>query len=69
MFDYTYLLKAAQRTGVNYIVMLEDDVLALDGWYHRTLNAAALAEQQTRSMGAEKCMYTNPAVPIDACSN
>lgn len=41
LFDYTYLLKACQAVNASYVAMLEDDVLALDGWYHRTRQALA----------------------------
>lgn len=39
LFDYTYLLKACSAVGVPYIAMLEDDVIAMDGWFQRTRNA------------------------------
>lgn len=44
LYDYTYLLKACHKTGSPYIAMFEDDVIALDGWYHRTIAALAKAE-------------------------
>ncbi|KAK3615876.1 hypothetical protein LTR56_026333, partial [Elasticomyces elasticus] len=51
LFDYIYLLKACYATGAPNIVMLEDDVLAMDGWYHRTLRgleqAAAVARRKS----------------------
>jgi hypothetical protein len=39
LFDYTYLLKACEAVGTPYIAMLEDDVIAMDGWFHRTISA------------------------------
>lgn len=57
LFDYVYLLKACEVVDTPYIIMLEDDVVALDGWYHRTRGALASAEQQTRKIGASKCEY------------
>ncbi|MCJ1462620.1 hypothetical protein MMC07_001222 [Pseudocyphellaria aurata] len=47
LFDYTYLLKACYAKGLPYIAMLEDDVVAMDGWYHRTI--AALEQAEIRS--------------------
>lgn len=47
LFDYTYLLKACYGKGLPYIAILEDDVVAMDGWYHRTI--AALKQAETRS--------------------
>ncbi|KAL8727296.1 MAG: hypothetical protein Q9181_005760 [Wetmoreana brouardii] len=39
MFDYGYLLKNCQETGAAWIAMIEDDVLARDGWYSRAQQA------------------------------
>ena len=55
MFDYRYLLQTCHATGAPYTVMLEDDVVALDGWHHRTRRALAMAEQQTEQLGAPSC--------------
>lgn len=38
-----------------YILMLEDDVVAQDGWYHRTQEAIASAERQMKQIGAPNC--------------
>lgn len=57
LFDYTYLLKACEAANTPYVVMLEDDVFALDGWYHRTREALASAEKQTEQIGASKCEF------------
>lgn len=55
LFDYTYLLKACQEVGSPYALFVEDDVIALDGWYHRTRQAFKDAERQTRKINASKC--------------
>lgn len=57
LFDYTYLLKACEATDTPYIIMVEDDIVALDGWYHRTCAAVTSAEKQTRAIGATKCEF------------
>jgi hypothetical protein len=57
LFDYTYLLKACEAIDAPYTMILEDDVVAMDGWYHRTIGALASAEQQTRALGASKCEF------------
>ncbi|KAJ5092063.1 hypothetical protein NUU61_006933 [Penicillium alfredii] len=57
LFDYTYLLQACEATNAPYVVMLEDDVVAQDGWYHRTRQALASAEEQTKKIGASKWLY------------
>lgn len=58
LFDYTYLLKACQAVNASYVAMVEDDVLALDGWFHRTLFAADEADQMTLDKGASNCECT-----------
>ena len=45
LFDYVHLLKTCYANGAPYIVMLEDDVIAVDGWYART--KAALKDLET----------------------
>jgi GR25 family glycosyltransferase involved in LPS biosynthesis len=44
LYDYSYLLKACYKQGTPYIAMFEDDVVAVDGWYHRTQAALEQAE-------------------------
>lgn len=55
LFDYTYLLKACAAIDAAYILMMEDDVIALDGWYHRTWNALESAEKQSHLKGSSNC--------------
>jgi len=47
LFDYTYLLKACHATKAPYIAILEDDVVALDGWYHRMVEALRSARSRS----------------------
>jgi hypothetical protein len=47
LFDYTYLLKTCFATGTPYIAIIEDDVIAMDGWYHRTVGGIRKAESQS----------------------
>lgn len=58
LFDYTYLLKACQGIGTPHVIMLEDDVVASEGWYHRTKGALHDADTKTRESGASKCEFT-----------
>ncbi|KAL8706610.1 MAG: hypothetical protein Q9201_000357 [Fulgogasparrea decipioides] len=39
IFDYTYLLETCVETGAAWIAMVEDDTLAVAGWYPRVLGA------------------------------
>jgi hypothetical protein len=49
LYDYTYTLKTCIDARTPYIAMLEDDVLASDGWFWRTL----LGLQQADDIVAE----------------
>jgi hypothetical protein len=46
IFDYAYLLNQCADQFTPYIAMIEDDTVAMDGWYHRTMAAIHEAEQQ-----------------------
>ncbi|KAF2795155.1 integral membrane protein-like protein [Melanomma pulvis-pyrius CBS 109.77] len=47
IFDYNYVVKACHKQEIPYIAIFEDDIVAMDGWYHRTL--AAITEAETLS--------------------
>ncbi|KAF1995951.1 hypothetical protein P154DRAFT_548202 [Amniculicola lignicola CBS 123094] len=47
LYDYSYLVKECYKQDTPYIVMLEDDIVVMDGWYHRTV--AALEEVERKS--------------------
>lgn len=38
VYDYRFLLNACIATGAPYVALLEDDVLAMDGWFERTMD-------------------------------
>jgi hypothetical protein len=38
-----------------HVIMLEDDVVLLDGWYHRAQEALSKADRQTAAKGASQC--------------
>ena len=46
LYDYTYLLKACEATGASHVAMFEDDVVAMDGWYHRTRSGIKQADKE-----------------------
>lgn len=59
LFDYTYLLKACHSRQTPYVAMFEDDIVAMDGWYHRTITG--LDKAQTESVlkkASWDCEYT-----------
>jgi hypothetical protein len=47
LYDYSYLLSKCAEQYTPYIAIFEDDIIAMDGWFHRTVNALREAEQQT----------------------
>ncbi|KAI1407122.1 integral membrane protein [Hypoxylon sp. FL1857] len=49
-FDYSIVMEECERTRAPYIMIVEDDVVFLDGWRHRTMQA--LDEATARSWGA-----------------
>ncbi|KAJ5921435.1 hypothetical protein N7466_009761 [Penicillium verhagenii] len=57
LFDYSYLLQACEAVGAPYTIILEDDVVAQDGWYHRTRDALVSVETQMQEIGAPKWLY------------
>lgn len=46
LFDYSYNFEHCLESNAPYILMLEDDVLAANGWYRRT--TAAIAEMESQ---------------------
>jgi N-Acetylglucosaminyltransferase-IV (GnT-IV) conserved region len=47
LLDYTYLLKACSSVGTPHMAIFEDDIIAMDGWFHRTEDAIVEVEAQT----------------------
>jgi len=46
VFDYTYILQRCLDTGAEWIAIIEDDTLAVDGWYSRAIEAVTKADEQ-----------------------
>ncbi|OAL46965.1 integral membrane protein [Pyrenochaeta sp. DS3sAY3a] len=46
LHDYSYLLTECAKQHTPYIAIFEDDTIAMDGWYHRTIAAIRNAEEQ-----------------------
>ncbi|KAJ5933960.1 hypothetical protein N7454_006289 [Penicillium verhagenii] len=57
LFDYSYLSKACEAVGAPYSIILEDDVVAQDGWYHRTRDALISVEAQMKEIQAPEWLY------------
>ncbi|RMZ91415.1 hypothetical protein DV736_g1337, partial [Chaetothyriales sp. CBS 134916] len=58
IYDYTYLLGNCYDTGAEYIAMLEDDTLAVEGWFSKAMGALqdVKTNMRTRSQ-AERWIY------------
>jgi hypothetical protein len=57
LYDYSHLLSKCAEQYTPYIAIFEDDTIAMDGWFHRTVFAIHEAEQQTMSRDAENFLY------------
>jgi hypothetical protein len=55
MFDYGLLMKQCMDTNATYVAIMEDDVLAIDGWYHRTRAALKDIELKEARKGLKDC--------------
>ncbi|KJX97493.1 integral membrane protein [Zymoseptoria brevis] len=51
LYDYKYLMEACYAKDTPYIALIEDDVIAMDGWYHRTVNAIQRIESLSGAKG------------------
>lgn len=49
--DYSVQLTECAKVNPSYIMTMEDDVIAMDGWYHRTMGALQSAAVKTEAMG------------------
>ncbi|KAI1174576.1 hypothetical protein F4777DRAFT_553661 [Nemania sp. FL0916] len=56
-YDYSIALEACVKTGAPYILMIEDDVIFLDGWFHRVTEALDLAAAKSRDRGHPNFFY------------
>jgi hypothetical protein len=68
-FDYSVVLEECAKTGAPYTLMLEDDVVFMDGWRHRTMEALTSAESQTKDMGQDTCKLPFQPRPSSEHSN
>lgn len=52
--DYSVQLTECAKVNPTYIMTMEDDVIALDGWYHRVMGALRTASSKTEAMGRDR---------------
>jgi hypothetical protein len=55
--DYSYLSSRCAKQRTRYIAIFEDDTIAIDGWFHRTIVAMYEAERQIALQQAESFLY------------
>ncbi|RYC54819.1 hypothetical protein CHU98_g11394 [Xylaria longipes] len=56
-FDYSVVMEECEKTGAPYILMIEDDVVFLDGWRHRTMRALDIATTKSWEAGKADFLY------------
>ncbi|RMZ90472.1 hypothetical protein DV736_g2291, partial [Chaetothyriales sp. CBS 134916] len=58
LYDYIYLLGNCYDTGAEYVAMLEDDTLAVEGWFSKAMGALQGVETNMRTRSrAQKWIY------------
>ncbi|KAI0385715.1 hypothetical protein F5Y04DRAFT_291160 [Hypomontagnella monticulosa] len=56
-FDYSIVMEECEKTGAPYILIVEDDVVFLDGWRHRTMEALNTATTKSWEAGHPNFLY------------
>ncbi|KAI0550383.1 integral membrane protein [Xylaria curta] len=56
-FDYSVVMEECEKTGTPYVLMIEDDVVFLDGWRHRTMKALDIATAKSWDAGKADFLY------------
>ena len=57
LWDYTYVLSRCISTGAPYVAILDDDVLAVAGWFNRTMDAIEFANARTPQQKRSNWLY------------
>ncbi|KAL8955678.1 MAG: hypothetical protein Q9183_006560 [Haloplaca sp. 2 TL-2023] len=58
IFDYTYLLNKCVDTGAAWVAMIEDDTLAVAGWFSRAMRALDIADSKSTDWLYLRLFYT-----------
>ncbi|KAI1359032.1 hypothetical protein F5Y08DRAFT_345108 [Xylaria arbuscula] len=56
-FDYSIVMEECEKTGASEILMIEDDVVFMDGWWSRLREALAVATAKTWELGHQDFLY------------
>lgn len=54
LYDYTHLLQACRATDTPYVAILEDDVVASEGWFRKTMAGLQQAENLVQTLDQYK---------------
>ncbi|KAL8868553.1 MAG: hypothetical protein Q9174_004915, partial [Haloplaca sp. 1 TL-2023] len=58
IFDYVYLLEKCVDTGAAWVAMIEDDTLAVAGWFSRAMRALDIADSKSTNWLYLRLFYT-----------
>ncbi len=56
-FDYLIVMQECEKTDAPYILIIEDDVVFLDGWRHRAMQALDVASTKSWEAGHTDCKF------------
>ncbi|KAI0880039.1 uncharacterized protein GGS22DRAFT_198361 [Annulohypoxylon maeteangense] len=56
-FDYSIVMEECEKTSAPYILVVEDDVVFLDGWRHRTIEALDTVTTKSWAAGHTDFLY------------
>ncbi|KAI2469562.1 hypothetical protein F4781DRAFT_393911 [Annulohypoxylon bovei var. microspora] len=56
-FDYSIVMEECEKTSAPYTLVVEDDVIFLDGWRHRTMRALDTATMKSWGVGHTDFLY------------
>jgi hypothetical protein len=53
LFDYVHLLEACKSTRAEFVFIMEDDTVAAEGWFRRTIDGLRSISGKMRAMGRD----------------
>lgn len=66
-FDYSLVMSECKKTKAPYILMIEDDVVFLDGWFHRTIDALEIATAKSENMKKDRRFHPTFLSVFNSC--
>lgn len=62
-FDYSILMEECAKSAAPYMLLVEDDVVFLDGWRHRTIKAISTAMMKSWEAAHSDCAFFSSGEP------